>query len=267
MVIENIVNKFVNFMSNLFFAIIIILISFKLIDLLVNKLKKKKTFYKIDKSNQTFILSLVSIILKILILIIAVAVLGIPMSTVVAVIGSCGLALGLALQGGLSNIAGGIMIIFFKPFKVGDYIETEKVEGTVKEINIFNTVLVTIDNRVITLPNGNLSNSIITNYSYMTERQLDLEICVSYNNDIEKIKKILLDIASNNEYVIKEKDILVRLKKHGEDSLVFVYRMWVKKENYWTLKYDILENIKVTFDKNNISIPYKQLDVHIKKQV
>lgn len=264
-VIDNILNKLVDFMGDLFFAIIIIVIGFKIVNIIVNKIKYGKRFSTIEKSNQSFILSIISIGLKIIVSIISITVIGIPMSTVVAVVGSCGLALGLALQGGLSNIAGGIMIIIFKPFKVGDYIDTSSYSGTVKEINIFHTVLKTIDNKLIVIPNGDLSNSPIVNYSSMKERMLDLEINISYDNDIDKVRKILLDIANNNELVLKDKDILVNVKNHGDNAIIIVYRMWVNNSDYWNLKYTILEEVKKKFDKNKITIPYNQLDVHICK--
>ena len=173
-IIDNMLNKLVDFIGDLFFAILIIIIGFKIVDIIVNKIKYGKRFNHIEKSNQTFILSIMAIGLKIIVSIISITVIGIPMSTIVAIVGSCGLALGLALQGGLSNIAGGIMIIIFKPFKVGDYIET-------------------------------------INYSSMEDRMLDLEINISYDNDIDKVRGILLDIANNNELVIKDKDILAKV--------------------------------------------------------
>lgn len=264
-VIDNILNKLVSFIGDLFFAILIIIIGFKLVDILVSKIKKGKKFSSIEKSNQTFILSIISISLKIIVAIVSITVIGIPMSTIVAVVGSCGLALGLALQGGLSNIAGGIMIIIFKPFKVGDYIDTANYSGTVKEIYVFHTILKTIDNKLIVIPNGELSNNPIVNYSSMKERMLDLEINISYDNDIDKVREILLDIAKNNELVLKDKDILVKVKKHGDNSIVIAYRMWVNNSDYWDLKFYLLEEIKKRFDKNKITIPYNQLDVHISK--
>lgn len=264
-VIDNALNKLVNFLGDLFWSILIIIIGFKLVDVIVNKIKNGKKFSNIEKSNQTFIQSIVGIGLKIIVFIIAITVIGIPMSTIVAIVGSCGLALGLALQGGLSNIAGGIMIIIFKPFKVGDYIDTINYSGTVKEIYVFHTILKTIDNKLITIPNGELSNNPIVNYSSMKERMLDLEINISYDNDINKVRKILLDIANNNDLVLKDKDILVKVKAHGDNSIVLAYRMWANNSDYWDLKFYLLEEIKEKFDKNKITIPYNQLDVHITK--
>lgn len=264
-IIDNILTKLVDFIGDLFFAVLIIIIGFKIVNIIVNRIKYSKRFSAVEKSNQSFILSIISIGLKVIVSIISIMVIGIPISTVVAVVGSCGLALGLALQGGLSNIAGGIMIIIFKPFKVGDYIDVNNYYGTVKEINIFHTVLRTTDNKLIVIPNGELSNSPIVNSSSMKERMLDLEINISYDNDIDKVREILLEIANDNKFVIKEKEILVKVKKHGDNSIIIAYRMWVNNNDYWDLKFAILEEIKKKFDKNKITIPYNQLDVHISK--
>ena len=190
------------------------------------------------------------------------AIIGIPTTTFFTVIGSCGLAIGLALQGGLSNVAGGIMLILFKPFKQNDYIEVNGKEGKVKSINIFYTSLITPDNKVIQVPNGVLSNSNITNYNYYNIRRIDLEISVSYNSNIEKVKKILTEILKNCKYINQEKEIIVRLSKHGDSALIFTVKGWVESTEYFNAKYDILEEVKEVFDKNKIEIPYPQLDIH-----
>lgn len=263
--IEKLVDALIDFSGKLFVAILILIIGFKLVQLFMNKIKKGKGFNKLEKSSQTFIASILNITLKIIIIITAIATLGIPMTSIVAIITSAGLALGLALQGGLSNIAGGVMIMIFKPFKVGDYVAAQGEEGTVKEINIFHTVLNTIDNKLIVLPNGNLSNSVIINYSAMKNRILVLDVAVDYSSDIDKVKKILQKISDENEYRLKNKDTLIALKEHGDNALVFTFRMWVPGENYWNARYEILERIKKDFDKANISIPFPQLDVHLDK--
>ena len=155
--------------------------------------------------------------------------------------------------------------MIFKPFKVGDYIDTHADSGTVKEINIFHTVLTTVDNKTVVLPNGNLSNSVIVNYTAMKQRMLDLEVSVSYDSDIDKVKKILYDLGSNFEYALKDKDVFVALKKHADSALIFVFRVWVDKNDYWTAKYQMLELIKKEFDKKKITIPFPQLDIHLDK--
>lgn len=264
-IIEKIVDALIEFSGKLFVAILILVIGFKLIGFLMNMIKKGKGFNKLESTSQTFISSILSIVFKIVVCITAIATLGIPMTSIVAVISSAGLALGLALQGGLSNIAGGVMIMIFRPFKVGDYISAQSQEGTVKEINIFNTVLHTIENKVIILPNGNLCNSVITNYSAMKNRRLVLNISVSYKSNIDKVKKILQNIMDNSEYNLKEKDTLIALKDYSDSALIFTFRMWVAGDKYLKAKYEILEQIKNEFDKAKISIPYPQLDVHLDK--
>lgn len=264
-VIEKIIDELIAFSGKLFFAIVIIVIGFKLIKFLMKRVQKGRGFNKLEKSSQTFISSIINVTLKIIVLIVAITALGIPMTSVVAIIGSAGLALGLALQGGLSNIAGGVMIMLFKPFKVGDYIDTHADSGTVKEINIFHTVLNTVDNKSVILPNANLSNSVIVNYTAMKNRMLIIDFAVDYKTDIDKVKKILYGIADDSQYKLKNKETLVALKEHGDSSLIFTFRMWVDKDKYWNAKFEILEQVKKAFDKANISIPYPQLDVHLDK--
>ena len=264
-ILNKLIDAVVQFSGKLFFAIFIILIGFKLVKFIMKRVHNTRIFKKLEKSTQTFVYSILNILLKGIVLLTAITELGIPMTSIVAVLGSAGLALGLALQGGLSNIAGGVMIMLFKPFKVGDFIDTHEDSGTVKEINIFHTVLSTYDNKIIVIPNGELSNKTIVNYSTMKKRLLDLEFSVDYRSDIDKVKEILTTIASDCKYRVKEDDILVALKEHAESSLKFTFRIWVLKDDYWTAKFEILETVKKTFDKENIEIPYQKLDVNLIK--
>lgn len=264
-ILDKIVEGGIDLLIRLVLACLIIFIGSKLIKILINRLRKGKLFLKIEKSSQTFITSCLNIGLKIIVFIIAITILGIPTTTIITILGSFGLALGLALQGGLSNIAGGLMIMIFKPFKVGDFIDTHTDTGTVKEINIFNTVLQTPDNKVIVLPNGTLSNSTIVNYSSMKDRRLDLKIATSYNDDTKKVKKTLEEVILKNDKVIKDKGILIALDECGDDSLNYIIQLWVKASDYLITKYELLEDIKNKFDEEKISIPYKQLDVHLIK--
>ena len=246
-------------------ALLILLVGFKIINLLINRLKKGRGFSKLEKTTGSFIASMLSVLLKSIVIITCAGELGIPMTSIITLIGSVGLALGLALQGGLSNIAGGVLIMIFKPFRVGDYIDNGTNAGTVKEINIFHTVLSTYDNKVVVIPNGNLSNSVVTNYSKYPERLLDINVTVDYKSNLDTVKKVLNDIAEKCQYRIEDKDILIALKEHAESSLVYTFRIWVKNSDYWKAKFEILEKIKQEFDKNKISIPYPQLDVHLDK--
>ena len=156
------------------------------------------------------------------------------------------------------------MILLFKPFRVGDYVDTHVDSGTVTDISLFYTTLQTVDNRTVMVPNGNLVNNPIINYSKLPERRLDLTIAVDYKTDIEKVKKVITETASMDERIIKEKDIFVRLNEMADSSLNFTVRVWVKTEDYWPVNFDLKENIKKALDKNNISIPFPQMDVHMK---
>ncbi len=258
-------DNLVRFGIKLLLAILIIVVGFKLVNFFMKRIKKGKGFLRIEKSSQTFISSVLTLILKIIVLFTAIAELGIPTSTIIAVVGSAGLALGLALQGGLSNIAGGVMIMIFKPFKVGDFVDTHADSGIVKEINIFHTVLNTYDNRLVVIPNGTLSNSTIVNYSSMKSRLLDVTVTVDYKSDIDEVKQVLREVAKKCKYRLPNEEILVALKEHGESALVFTTRVWVASDDYWTAKFDILENIKKALDEAKINIPYPQLDVHFDK--
>ena len=255
----------VEFCGKFVLAALILLIGFKVVSFALKKLKKSKGFNKLEKTSQTFIISILNVIFRSIVSIIAVTTLGIPVASVVAILGSAGLAIGLALQGGLSNIAGGVMIMIFKPFKVGDYIDTHTDSGTVREINLFHTVIDTIDGKVVVMPNGNLSNSVVVNYNGLKKRIVDLKLSVNYNSDIDKVKKVLEDVYKNNEYTLKEEEPLIALSEHADSALIFTFRAPVNTEDYWKARFSLLEEIKKTFDKEKISIPYPQLDVHFDK--
>lgn len=263
--IEKIFTKVITSGLKIIFVIVILLVGFKLIKWIVKLLKKGKAFSKLEKSVQSFFSSFLSITLKIVLILTVANYLGVPMTSLVTVIGSAGLALGLALQGGLSNIAGGVMIMVFKPFKVGDYIDTHSDNGTVSDISMFYTTLITVDNKKIVLPNGGLANANIINYSACSKRRVDLEFTVSYNSSVEKVKTLIEKEAKKCSMLIADEPIFVRMTKMGDSSLVFTLRVWVKKEDYWQTYFDLTENVKASFDKNNIEIPYPQLDVHLDK--
>ena len=262
--VEKIIEGLVDLGFRIIGLILILLIGFRLVKFIITVLNKGKGFNKLEKSVRTFINSFVSIVLKILVVITALAYIGIPMTSMLTVFGTATLAIGLALQGGLTNMVGGLMLLVFKPFKVGDYIETHTDSGTVDEITIFYTILKTPDNKKIVIPNGPLSNETIINYSAQDKRRLDLDFSVSYDCDVDKVKKILLNILNNEEFVLKDEEIFARLSKHGDSALIFTTRVWVKTDDYWNLKFNLEEKVKEEFDKNKISIPYPQLDVHVK---
>ena len=248
-IIKNLSQKSVDFGLKIIAGLVVLIIGFKIINVIEKKLKKKN-LSKIDQSVKTFIISFMTIALKVLLIVVFLSVIGVPMASLITVVGSCAVAIGLALQGGLSNIAGGLMILIFKPFKVGDYINTCGFEGTVKSITMFYTVITTVDNKIIQLPNGNLSNNNIINYSANPERRVDIDLSVSYNSDIDKVKKIVNKVIDSHELILQDKDKTIRLKTHADSALVFTLRVWVNTPDYWTVYFDLMETIKNEFDKN-----------------
>ena len=245
-------------------AIVILIIGFKLIKGLSKLFTKAEKFAKIDASIKSFLASFTSIALKALLLITVAGYLGLPMTSVITVLGSAAVAVGLSLQGSLSNLAGGIMIVIFKPFSVGDYIDTGSLSGTVSDIGIFYTKLKTPDMKTVILPNGGLSNQNLTNYSDTDKRRVDFEIGVGYSSDPEKVKKVLTDIALSFENVDKEPAPFVGLKGYMDSSINFVLRVWCDASEYWNVYFAINEAIIKEFNKENIEIPFPQMDVHMK---
>jgi len=208
---------------------------------------------KYDETLTKFIHSLLSMALKILLFITVVTVIGIPMTGFIAIIGAAGLAIGFALQGSLSNFAGGVLLLVFRPFNVGDFIEAAGYSGTVREIKILYTIMVTPDNKTVVIPNGNLSNNSVVNYSAEETRRVDLTFGVSYDTDISKVKTV----------IAKDPAPFARVVEHGDSSVNFAVRVWVEKEDYWTVFFDMQERVKEAFDKSEIEIPYPHMDVNM----
>ena len=264
-IINNLLDTLIKYGLRLIVAIVIIVIGFKIAKTIIKKIEKGKGFQKIDKSAQSFIKSFINITLKVLVVIIAASVLGVPMTSMVAVLGSLGLAIGLALQGGLTNVAGGVLLLLFKPFVVGDYIKTENGhEGTVVKIDIFYTTLRKADNTKIVVPNGTLSNEAIYDVSHYPTRRVDLTFSTSYKDDVQGVIRILKEVASKHELVLNDPEPFAALQTHGASSLDFVLRVWTDKDNYWTVYFDLCAAVKEEFDLRGIEIPYPQMDVHIK---
>lgn len=255
----------VSYGGKLIGAIILLIIGFKLTKVITKKVSSAKVLNKIDASTKGFVASIINVLLKIFVAITALAVLGVPMTSMIAVIGSCGLAIGLALQGSLANIAGGFIILVFKPFSVGDYVIAGGVEGSVEDIGIFHTKLLTVDNKRIIVPNSTISNATLTNVSALKERRVDLTFTASYNADIEKVEKTLLAVVNAHEKVLKNPEPFARLSAHKDSALEYTVRAWCKAEDYWTVYFDIIKQVKYAFDREDIAIPYPQLDVHTDK--
>ncbi len=244
-------------------ALVILFVGSKLIKFAKKWIKTSSKLDKVDMGVRTFLGSFLGITLYAILFISIAMVLGIPTTSFVTALASCGVAIGLALQGALGNLAGGIMILVFKPFKVGDYITTAQTSGTVTNITIMYTVLTTPENKVITIPNGMLTNSVIENYSASEERRVDLSFSTGYECDIDKVKAILLDAANKHEKVLKDPQPFARLTNHGDNALEYTLRVWCKAPDFWDVNFDLIEAVKKEFDSNGISIPYPQMDIHI----
>ena len=204
--------------------------------------------------------------LKLLVFLIFLGYIGIDTAGIGTAIASAGVAIGLALQGSLGNLAGGLLILILRPFKIGDYIEAQGEGGTVEDISIFYTYLTTPDNKVVMIPNGALANGNILNYSMKDLRRVDFEFSIAYDEDYERAKKAINEVIETVPNILLDPQPLVRMKTHGESTINIVTRVWVKSENYWDVYYDMMEAIKTKFDNENIEIPFNQLDVHIKNK-
>lgn len=243
-------------------AIVLLIVGFKIVNVSMKKAGGSKALSRMDNSTRGFMQSLVGILLKVIICMTALGILGIPMSTMIAVIGSCGLAVGLALQGSLANIAGGFIILVLRPFSTGDYIITDSIEGTVEDIGIFHTKIITVDNKRITVPNSTISNATLVNASAFPERRVDLKFTAAYNADIEKVERVLKETCEKHELALRDKPVFARLSAHLDSALEYTVRVWCKTEDYWTLYFDLLRDVKIAFDENGIEIPFPQLDIH-----
>ncbi len=242
-------------------ATALLIIGFKLINVFAKKLSKSKTMSKVELSTQGFVNNIFSIGLKIVLAITALGIIGVPMTSIIAVVGSCGLAIGLALQGSLSNIAGGFIILFLKPFVVGDFITSGDIAGTVESIGIFHTRVITGDNKRIVVPNSTISNATLTNASALKERRVDLTFTASYSNDVDLVENVLKEVCGKHELIFTDPEPFVHLSAHKDFALEYTVRVWCKSEDYWTVYFDLLKNVKSAFDENSISIPYPRIDI------
>jgi small conductance mechanosensitive channel len=232
----------------------------KYLDRLIGKIMSSKDF---DSSVASFLKSLINIVLTAALLLTIVNILGINTTSLVALMASIGVAMGMALSGTLQNFAGGVMILFFRPYKVGDYILAQGQEGTVKEIQIFNTVIVTADNRTIYIPNGGLSTNTIINYNSQSSRRIEWIIGVDYGTDYDKAKGIIREIINGDTRILADPAPFVALKTLNESSVDLLVRVWTLKENYWDVYFDINEQIYKIFAARGINIPFPQLTVHL----
>ncbi|NKF08737.1 mechanosensitive ion channel [Clostridium gasigenes] len=248
----------------LIIGLISLFIGFKLINKVIIGFRAILEKQNVEATLITFLDGLCEAILKILLVIFILGYIGIPTTGFAALIASAGLAVGLALQGSLSNFAGGVILLFIKPFKVGDYIEANGHSGTVESIKIFYTNLVTNDNKSIVIPNGTLSNGIVVNYTAKDTRRVDLVFAVAYTADILHVKKVLTEIVNKHNSILNVPEPFIAINEHGNSSVNFVLRAWCKTEDYLTVYFDLLEKVKIKFDNEEIDIPYPQMDIHMK---
>ena len=248
-------------------ALFLFVIAFRLITLLTRRFEKKLLSgkHKVDKTLTSTLMYVLRIVLKVLVVVCLIGYLGIDTSGLTALIASLGVCFGLAVNGAVSNIAGGVLILITRPFRVDDFIEASGHSGTVEDIHITHTRIRTGDNKIIYIPNGTLSADTITNYSIKDTRRVDLTFSIAYSNDFEKAKTIVTDICLAHERILKDPAPFVRVSEHSASSINLVARVWTKNEDYWQVHFDLLESVKTEFDKNGIEIPFDQLDVHVKK--
>jgi small conductance mechanosensitive channel len=247
-------------------AIITLLIGLFLIKVVLKYTTKAFVAKDIEPTLAGFLINIISWGLKILLVITVAGIVGIPMTSFVAILGAAGLAIGLALQGTLSNFAGGILLMLFKPYKVDDFIQAQGELGTVKSIQIFTTILLTADNKTVFIPNGAIMNGNIQNLTLQEYRRVDLKIGVSYSADIKKTKEVLMEVLKNNKKVLTEPAPIVAVADLGDSAVIFNVRPFVLTADYWDVYSGVLEEVKIKLDENKIGIPFPQMDVNINKK-
>lgn len=269
MELENFLNMImgyvVEFGKNILIALVILFIGKKLIKWVLKLISKGFAKGDVDAMVAKFVSSIVKFTLYAVLAIVIISILGIPTTSFIAAFSTAGVAIGLALQGSLSNVAGGVLILIFKPFRVGDYIVAQSVEGSVKGIDIFYTKLTTLDNKTVIVPNGSLANGTVTNVTAQTERRVDVQVGISYQADIREAKAVLTGIIDKDERILKEKGITVMVAGLDDSRVTLETRVWVKSGDYGAVKCSLLENYKYALDENGIEIPFNQLSVTLRK--
>ncbi|MEM8594241.1 MAG: mechanosensitive ion channel domain-containing protein [Pseudomonadota bacterium] len=242
---------------------LILIVGFWLVNRIIRLFDQLLKNRRVDSTLSGFLESFLSVSLKFFVVIAALSLVGVKTTSLVAILGAAGLAVGLALQGSLSNFAGGMLILFFKPFKVGDYIKVEEREGFVEKIMIFNTVLKTFTNEIIILPNSDVVNGVVKNLTAQRVRGLDLTLSVAYATDIDHMREVVLEVLAKDERILLVPESQVYISGHGDNAIEVLVRVWVNAENYWPVNFYLWEEIKKTFDRNQISIPFPQREIHM----
>ncbi|MDA9563891.1 mechanosensitive ion channel [Flavobacteriales bacterium] len=244
-------------------AIAVYIIGSWVVKILVGGFKKLMDKRNFDDSLKPFLIGLVGSLLKVMLVLSVLSTLGVEMTSFVAILGAAGLAVGMALSGTLQNFAGGVMILIFKPFKVGDVIDAQGYVGSVKEIQIFNTIMKTPDNKTIIIPNGGLSNGSMTNFSTEPQRRVDWTIGVGYGDDLDKAKEVIKRLCDADSRIKKDPEVFIAVSELADSSVNFTVRAWVEAADYWGVYFDMNENVYKTFEKEGLNIPYPQMDVHV----
>ena len=267
---QDIFNTVINWCLNtgikLIIGLVLLIILFKITNLLTKRLYKRLKAKNVDETILRTTISAIKIIVKGLIVLCFVGYVGIETASITALITSCGVALGLALQGALSNVAGGIIIVLMRPFRIGDYITTNGQGGTVEDIHMFYTTLVTPDNKVIHVPNGSLANNVIVNNSIKDKRRVDVVMTIAYDADFEKAKQLIFGVCAQNELIDKTPEPFVAVGTYQNSGIDLNIRVWANNKDYWTVHRYLMHEVKKTFDENGIEIPFNQLEVSIKNQ-
>lgn len=266
--LQQLPDKALRFGMRVVLALVFLLVGIQVIKLVRRIVRRSLQRGNADMGVMQFLDSFIKVTLYVLLLFMIASGFGLDAASVVALLGSAGVAIGLAIQGSLSNFAGGVLILLLKPFRVDDYIkvDSEGKEGTVKEIQLFYTKLVTPDNHVVIIPNGSLANSSIVNMSTLGERRMDIVVGISYDADIRAARETILQVLSRDEAVLQEKEIRVFVQELGESSVNLNVRCWAVNEQYWECRWRLTEQVKYALDAAGIAIPYPQIDVHMHDQ-
>ncbi|GHU54063.1 mechanosensitive ion channel protein MscS [Clostridia bacterium] len=259
--LDKLKNNLIALAPSIIFALLILIIGILLIKIVLKLVSKMLKKASIDPTATGFVKGLVRVFLNIMVYITVLSILGVPMTSIIAFIGACGLAIGLALQSSLSNLAGGFILLFEKPFKAGDYIETAGNGGTVETIGILYTRIVTPDNKEIYIPNGTVTNSSIVNSSKKPKRRVDLEYAISYGDDYVKAQRAVLEVIKRHDKILQDENITIRVGRHGESGRTLFVRVWAETANYWDVYFDLQEGMIKAFENAGITMPFPQIDV------
>ncbi|PLX10469.1 MAG: mechanosensitive ion channel protein MscS [Marinilabiliales bacterium] len=264
--LEIVITKIVEYGPKFLGALIVLFLGLWTIKIIKKRLDKILSIRKVDENLRPFLKSLTVILLRVLLFISVLSIAGVEMTSFIAILGAAGLAVGMALSGTLQNFAGGVMLLIFKPYKVGDYIEAQGYSGTVSEILIFNTILKTPDNKTIIIPNGGISTGSMINYSTQKERRIEWIFGIAYGDSYELAKQTLMDLIAEEDRTLPDPEPFIALKELADSSVNITVRVWVKAEHYWPVFFSMNEKVYKIFSEKGINIPFPQMDVHISKQ-